>query len=198
MTEPLGHDIAECSRGGRGAWYQIKRAQLIPAVVRRRYKFLLWRWAYFIVSSLFFLVLFPPSLLFLGFCWHLVHAVLMKKGEKDTEAFLCWACKTRSDDHCRDVIKLQRAKMEGTESKPSPSLPWWVSSCCSQDAPSYCTRVGRYFSAMYVLFGFRVEKYRPKSLDDLISHKEVISTSECTALHVNVNAWGVYETKCIE
>ena len=30
---------------------------------------------------------------------------------------------------------------------------------------------------------FRVEKYRPKQLDDLISHKDIINTSECFILH---------------
>ena len=30
-----------------------------------------------------------------------------------------------------------------------------------------------------LLLHFRVEKYRPKTLDDLISHKDIISTSMC-------------------
>lgn len=61
--------------------------------------------------------------------------------------------------------------MEGKEGKTVQSLPWLVV------AFSFCVNFH------YTWFIFRVEKYRPKSLEDLISHKEIISTSEHTTSH---------------
>ena len=65
--------------------------------------------------------------------------------------------------------------MEGKDGgSPAPNLPWSVA------VPSVAILICYIgdFSFSFFFVDCRVEKYRPKNLEDLISHKEIISTSE--------------------
>lgn len=44
----------------------------------------------------------------------------------------------------------------------------------------FCSEHKRFMSKLtFTFFLTRIEKYRPKTLDDLVSHKDIISTSKC-------------------
>ena len=45
-----------------------------------------------------------------------------------------------------------------------------------------CVCVCVQYNFTLLCFTHRVEKYRPKSLDDLISHKDILTTSKCKHL----------------
>lgn len=76
-----------------------------------------------------------------------------------------------SDNEPLNTLSKGKGKAIDTGAHDSESLPWWGLSSLCWDCSD----------------GYRVEKYRPVTLDDVVSHKDITSTSKSPA-HFNLSS----------